>query len=79
MGEEGRGWTIAKYLLSHERTNTAGVGASKRELAILKQIASSETLGGKPIIEDALFRDKITKLEIDLLALGMDCFESCCS
>ena len=69
VGEEGRGWTIAKYLLSHERTNTAGVGASKRELAILKQIASSETLGGKPIIEDALFRDKITKLEIDLLAL----------
>ncbi len=69
VGEEGRGWTIAKFLLSHERTNTAGVGASKRELSRLKQIAAQERLGGRPLIEDPLFRDKISKVEIDLMAL----------
>ncbi len=69
VGEEGRGWSIAKFLLSHERTNTAGVGASKRELAHLKHIAAKEFLDGVPLIEDPLFRDRITKLEIDLMAL----------
>ena len=41
VGEEGRGWTYAKFLLSHERTGIAGVGASKRELRMLKYIASA--------------------------------------
>ncbi len=26
VGEENKGWTYAKYLLTHERTNIAGVG-----------------------------------------------------
>ena len=30
--EEGKGWTVAKYLLGHERMNTARIGTSKREL-----------------------------------------------
>ena len=39
VGEENKGWTYAKFLLGHERTNIAGVGASKRELGRLKDIA----------------------------------------
>ena len=39
IGEENKGWTYAKFLLGHERTNIAGVGASKRELQRLKDIA----------------------------------------
>ena len=35
VGEENRGWTYAKFLLSHERTNTAGIGNCKRALARL--------------------------------------------
>ena len=30
VGEENRGWTIAKYLLGHERSNIAGVGFRAR-------------------------------------------------
>jgi alkylation response protein AidB-like acyl-CoA dehydrogenase len=30
VGAENEGWTIAKYLLGHERTNIAGVGFSCR-------------------------------------------------
>ena len=29
VGEENKGWTYAKYLLTHERTNIAGVGFSR--------------------------------------------------
>jgi alkylation response protein AidB-like acyl-CoA dehydrogenase len=69
VGDEGRGWTYAKFLLSHERTGIAGVGASKRELRMLKYIASEERKNGRPLIEDPRFRDRIARVEIDLMAL----------
>ena len=69
VGEEGRGWTYAKFLLSHERTNIAGVSRSKRELAFLKAIAAKESDGGRPLIDNVRFRDKISRVEIDLMAL----------
>ena len=42
VGEENRGWTYAKFLLEHERTNNAGIGNCKRELTRLKQIAAAQ-------------------------------------
>jgi alkylation response protein AidB-like acyl-CoA dehydrogenase len=69
VGEEGRGWTYAKFLLSHERSGIAGVSNSKRELRYLKHIAAQEQKDGRPLIEDPRFRDKVARLEIDLLAL----------
>ncbi len=67
--EEGKGWTVAKFLLGHERLNTGRVGVSKRELARLKQWAGQRTHHGKPWIEDRRMADKIAELEIDLMAL----------
>ncbi len=65
IGEEGKGWTIAKYLLSHERTGIAGVPLCKAALARLKQVAASDPgLAG----EDYLGR-KLAAIEVDLLAL----------
>jgi hypothetical protein len=69
VGEENKGWTYAKYLLAHERVNIAQLGQSKRELKKLKELAAHERSGGRPLIEDARFRDRIAELEIDLLAL----------
>jgi alkylation response protein AidB-like acyl-CoA dehydrogenase len=69
VGEENKGWTYAKFLLGHERTNIAGVGASKRELKRLKTIARQEMKNGKPLIEDPLFAARIAQVEIDLMAL----------
>lgn len=69
VGEENKGWTIAKYLLGHERTNIAEVGKSKRQMQRLKDIAASETADGLPLIDDAAFREKIADVEIELQAL----------
>lgn len=68
VGQENRGWAIAKYLLGHERTNMAGVGMCKRLLSRLKHYARSERKRGKPLMEDIRFRDRLAKLEIDLLS-----------
>ncbi|MFN0300565.1 MAG: acyl-CoA dehydrogenase family protein [Burkholderiales bacterium] len=67
--EENKGWTVAKYLLGHERMNTGRIGASKRELAKLKELAAVEMKDGKPLIEDVRFRDKLFRVEIELIAL----------
>ena len=69
IGEENKGWTYAKFLLGHERTNLAGVGASKRELKRLKDIARQEQKNGKPLLEDPLFAARVAQVEIDLMAL----------
>jgi alkylation response protein AidB-like acyl-CoA dehydrogenase len=69
VGDENGGWTYAKFLLGHERTNIAGVGASKRELARLKRIASEEEKDGKPLLADPGFAARIAQVEIELMAL----------
>ncbi len=69
VGEENMGWTYAKFLLGNERTGIARVGASKRELKHLKEIAANEREGGRPLIESPRFRDKLVALEVDLMAL----------
>jgi alkylation response protein AidB-like acyl-CoA dehydrogenase len=71
VGSEGKGWTYAKYLLGHERTGITGVGASKRELTLLKEIAAQELRNGAPLAADPEFRRRIAAVEIDLLALEM--------
>jgi hypothetical protein len=68
VGQENRGWAIAKFLLGHERTNMAGVGMCKRLLSRLKHYARSERKRGKPLMEDIRFRDRLAKLQIDLLS-----------
>ena len=67
--EENKGWTVAKYLLGHERMGSGSVGASRRELAALRALAHREQKNGKPLIEDLRFKDKISRIEIELDAL----------
>ncbi len=69
VGEENKGWTYAKYLLTHERTNIAGVGFSNAGLAHLKQVAKTQKKRGRPLIEDPYFAAKIARVEIDLEAM----------
>ena len=66
IGEENKGWTYAKHLLSHERTNIADVNRAKRELERLKRIVKAEGLW-----DDLRFRDQVALLEVDIVALEM--------
>ncbi len=66
VGEENQGWTYAKYLLTYERTNIAGVGFSIASLAQLKAIAAEQRKNGRPLAEDPLFAARMARVEIDL-------------
>ncbi|WP_038214716.1 acyl-CoA dehydrogenase family protein [Xenophilus azovorans] len=66
VGEQDKGWTYAKYLLTYERTNIAGVGFSVAALEKLKRIAAKVQRNGRPLTEDPLFAARLAKVEIDL-------------
>ncbi len=66
VGEENKGWTYAKYLLTYERAGLAGVGGSMAAFDHLKSIAQSQRKGGRPLAEDPLFAARLARLEIDL-------------
>lgn len=70
IGEENKGWTYAKVLLTHERTNIAGVPRGKRRLLALHRIAAATADGfGGVMADDPGFRAKLAQAEIDLMAL----------
>lgn len=66
VGEENMGWTYAKYLLTYERTNIAGIGASMAAFERLKLAAATARRGGKPLAQDPAFARRMAELEIDL-------------
>ncbi len=66
VGEENKGWTYAKYLLTYERTNIAGIGFSIAALERLKAIAAKQIKRGKPLAEDPQFAARIAHIEIEL-------------
>ena len=70
VGEENKGWTYAKYLLTHERTNIANVGANKVSLAHLKHIGQHQKQRGRPLIEDPLFAAQLARIEMELDAMA---------
>ena len=61
IGEEGKGWTYAKFLLAHERFGIAGVPNQKYSLKLLKERI-------KDFADDDL-KKKIADYEIELSAL----------
>jgi len=66
VGEENKGWTCAKYLLTYERTNIAGVGFSVAALERLKKVAAEQKKNGRPLAEDPVFASRLARVEIDL-------------
>lgn len=65
VGEEGKGWTIAKFLLGHERTGIAGVPMCKSAIRELKTLQERD-----PVLRnDSRVTEDIAALDVELLAL----------
>lgn len=69
VGEEGAGWTYAKFLLQNERTAGAIVGQARHVLDRLKKQAVETRVDGRPLIEQPLMRNRIGEFELRFLAL----------
>lgn len=69
VGEENKGWTYAKYLLTHERTGIANIGHATAQFESMKRIVNAQTRAGKPLLDDPYFASRLAKLEIELEAM----------
>jgi len=68
IGEEGKGWTYAKYLLEFERGN----GYSSElysQLSKLRLRAQTEDTEGSSLAEDIGFVEKMAKIEVQINAM----------
>ena len=70
--EENKGWTVAKYLLGHERTNNAQVASSKKALSKIRKIAKLKINGTYSLSEDKRFIDKLANCDLRVQALEYD-------
>jgi alkylation response protein AidB-like acyl-CoA dehydrogenase len=69
VGEQGKGWTCAKYLLEFERGN-AYSPALKGAMAHLRQVAAAEQDGyGSTYAENAGFLKRFNDVEVQILAM----------
>jgi pimeloyl-CoA dehydrogenase large subunit len=71
VGAENKGWDYAKFLLGNERTSIARVGYSKERLRRIRALAALEMSGGRPLIEDERFREKLAAVEVELKSLEL--------
>jgi alkylation response protein AidB-like acyl-CoA dehydrogenase len=71
IGEENQGWTYAKYLLTHERTNVANIGNLKRNLRRLRREAAKVKVGDSVLLETPDFARKVAAVEIQITALEL--------
>ena len=70
IGEEGQGWTYAKYLLQFERGNAYAPGLTN-QLAKVKTIAGIERSDdGQRMLDDPDFRKKLSEVQIKVEALN---------
>jgi acyl-CoA dehydrogenase len=71
VGTENQGWTVAKFLLSHERSG-GNASMVKQIISEIKYVSQIERANDGAILgDDDDFRKTLTTLEIDLLAVDM--------
>jgi acyl-CoA dehydrogenase len=69
IGEEGKGWTIAKYLLTHEREMISSFGAPPKKSVGQMAVESfgADTSGR---LANSILRPTIARYQLDTLAFG---------
>lgn len=67
VGEENRGWDVAKHLLTHERTMIGGGGGIGRGRSVGNFMAGLDPA----LMDDPVIRAEAMELEVDSLAMGM--------
>ncbi len=69
VGEKNKGWSIAKYLLTHEREMIGGMGQGSGAMRPMGDIAAQQIgLNDRGELDDPILRTDVARAEIDGLA-----------
>ena len=72
VGEVNKGWGYTKFLLFNERAFLgAEAPALKRYLAKIRQYATRERAGERPLLQDPAFAARLAQYELEVLAIDM--------
>lgn len=71
VGEEGKGWACAKYLLEFERGGGATAALRQHDLEALKALLAGICERNPDVDADRHFAKRIARIEIDIRALEM--------
>ena len=69
IGEAGKGWTIAKYLLTHEREMISGFGAAPKK-SVGQQALESIGADATGRLANSVLRQTIAQYQLDTMAFG---------
>lgn len=72
VGEEGKGWDYAKYLLGSERIGTANVGLCRERLGYARELQAMRLVRGNFDMEITVLEAEVRALEITQLRLLTD-------
>ncbi|HQN50858.1 MAG TPA: acyl-CoA dehydrogenase family protein [Phenylobacterium sp.] len=65
----GKGWFVANATLKHERGMLGDPNATEARLHSLIELMKTETVDGRPLIADPVFRDRAMALQSKVLAM----------
>ncbi len=69
IGEEGQGWTYAKFLLEHERVENANLRFITQELLKLRRMAQRVRTAAGALLDDPLFSSQLAAVEAQFKTL----------
>jgi acyl-CoA dehydrogenase len=70
VGEEGNGWTIAKYLLTHERAMISGFGTAKAPKSVGEMAVEAMGTDESGRLSNSALRQNIAQYQLDTMAFG---------
>jgi alkylation response protein AidB-like acyl-CoA dehydrogenase len=69
VGQRGQGWQVANAILGHERGSLAPPDVAENRLKGIAELMKTETVGGQRVMDNPIFRDRLMKLQGEVLAM----------
>ncbi len=69
VGERGQGWQVANNVLLHERDDLGDPDATLSRLNALVDLMKSETVDGRRVIDNPVYRDRLMKIQGRVMAM----------
>ncbi len=69
VGRRGQGWQVANSILRHERGSLADPNTMLSRVNALTDMMKSETLDGRPVMDNPIYRDRLMQIQGRVLAM----------
>lgn len=72
VGQRGQGWQVANLVLLHERDDLGDPDATLTRLHALMDLMKQETVDGRRVIDNPVFRDRLMRLQGRVMAMRLN-------